>query len=259
LITLRLAALAFCAAASVPVSAAQLITVEVLGKVRHPGSVTCASGARLSDAALAGAPDKDSYILGTALLRRSEIIAQTRLKAGILFDLDVLESRENLDPDAASAALAIAKELSAMPVTGRVIQALGPRALEMDPRGNRPLNEGDRLYYPTRPDTVTVLGAVEQPCTIPHRPLMPPLSYARKCTVMPAASQDHLFVIQPDGHVEKLGIALWNRSPASALAPGALLYVPLDAKALRDVNSNFNEDAARFLATQVLDAPGAPK
>ena len=153
----------------------------------------------------------------------------------------------------------MASEFAAMPVTGRVRQTITPRSLEMDLSSNRPLSDGDRLYYPTRPNTVNVLGAVEQPCSVPHQPLQQPLDYARHCPALPAASKDDLFVIQPDGTVEKLGIALWNRSPASALAPGAIIFVPLNPRALRDVNPEFNEDAARFLATQVLDAPGATK
>lgn len=259
MITLRLAALALCAAVSCSVCAAPLITVEVTGSVRTPGALTLVSSSRLSDAALAAEPDEHSYFLGAALFRRSELVAQTRLKTGLLFDLELLESRVSVDPNGAAAATRIAGDLAAMPVTGRIVQILSPRALEMDLSSNRPLLDGDRLYYPARPNTVTVLGAVERPCSIAHRPLQQPLDYARHCTALAAANQDDLFVIQPDGKIERLGIALWNRSPSSTLAPGALIYVPLNAKALRDVNPDFNEDAARFLATQALDAPGAPK
>ncbi len=129
----------------------------------------------------------------------------------------------------------------------------------MDLSANRPLADGDRLYYPTRPSTVTVLGTVEQPCTIAHHPLQRPLDYVRQCPALLAASNDDVFVIQPDGEIQKIGVALWNRSGESTLAPGALIFVPLNARTTRDVNPDFNEDAARFLATQVLDAPGAPK
>lgn len=259
MITLRLAALALGVAVTVSLHAAPTKTVEVMGSVGNPGTLVLASDARLSDAARAAAPDGRSYMLGAALLKHSEIVPQTRLKTGILFDLERLESRDSADPDTAVAARRMASEFAAMPVTGRVRQTITPRSLEMDLSSNRPLSDGDRLYYPTRPNTVNVLGAVEQPCSVPHQPLQQPLDYARHCPALPAASKDDLFVIQPDGTVEKLGIALWNRSPASALAPGAIIFVPLNPRALRDVNPEFNEDAARFLATQVLDAPGATK
>jgi len=259
LIIFRLATLAFGVAVSASLHAAPPVTVEVSGSVRNPGTITFASGARLSDAALASAPDERSYMLGAALLRHGELIAQTRLKTGLLFDLEVIESREATDPLGAAAATRIAREFSAMPVTGRVRQILAPRSLEMDLKHNRPLEDGDKLYYPTRPDTVSVIGAVEQPCSIEHRPLLRPLEYAQQCPALASASKDDLFVIQPDGEVEKLGVALWNRSAESTLAPGAIVFVPLNAHLFREVNPAFNEEAARFLATQVLDAPGAPK
>jgi len=259
LIIFRLATLAFGVAASASLHAAPQVTVEVSGSVRNPGTLTLTSGARLSDAALAGAPDERSYMMGAALLRRGELIAQTRLKAGLLFDLEMIESRDATDPLGAAAATRIAREFSAMPVTGRVRQVLAPRSLEMDLKHNHPLEDGDKLYYPTRPDTVSVIGAVEQPCSIEHRPLQRPLEYAQQCPALASASKDDLFVIQPDGEVEKLGVALWNRSAESTLAPGAIVFVPLNADLFREVNPAFNEEAARFLATQVLDAPGAPK
>jgi len=259
LIIFRLATLAFGVAASASLHAAPQVTVEVSGSVRNPGTLTLTSGARLSDAALAGAPDERSYMMGAALLRRSELIAQTRLKTGLLFDLEMIESRDATDPLGAAAATRIAREFSAMPVTGRVRQVLAPRSLEMDLKHNHPLEDGDKLYYPTRPDTVSVIGAVEQPCSIEHRPLQRPLEYAQQCPALASASKDDLFVIQPDGEVEKLGVALWNRSAESTLAPGAIVFVPLNADLFREVNPAFNEEAARFLATQVLDAPGAPK
>jgi hypothetical protein len=259
LITLRLAALALGVAASFSLHAAPSITIEVMGSVRNPGLLSLPVTSRLSDAALEGAPDDRSYMLGAALFKRSELVAQTRLKTGLLFDLEAIESRESSDPEGSAAATRIAREMSAMPVTGRIRQGLAPRVLEMELSSNRRLADGDRLYYPSRPSKVTVLGAVEQPCSIPHRPLQRPLDYVRQCPVLLAASKDDLFVIQPDGEIQKIGIALWNRSSESTLAPGAIVFVPLSARTTRDVNPDFNEDAARFLATQVLDAPGAPK
>jgi capsule biosynthesis protein GfcC len=259
LIIIRLAAISLGAAASVLAHASPALDVELIGSVRNPGPHTFPDNARLSDAALAAAPDEQSYMLGAAWLRNSEAIPQTRLKTGILFDLELLRNRESTEPDFAEAAIALAAEISSMPVTGRIRQVLEPRSLEMDTASNHRLADGDKLYYPVRPSTITVLGAVERRCSIQHRPLEQPTYYARKCQTSAAASKDNLFVIQPDGMIERLGIALWNRSPQSTLAPGGIVFVPLDSKALLAVNPQFNEEAARFLATQVLDTPGALK
>ncbi|WP_425477255.1 hypothetical protein [Stenotrophomonas humi] len=66
------------------------IHVEAHGSVRHPGMHTFPADARLSTAALAARPDDSACMLAAALLRAHAIPAQSRLKAGLLFDLDLL-------------------------------------------------------------------------------------------------------------------------------------------------------------------------
>lgn len=252
----RLFALALGLAVCDPIVAAPAIHVDVLGQVRDPGVQILPAGARLSDAALAAQPLPGAYPLAAAWLRRAEQLAQTRLKAGILFDLGLLEERADRDPDGAQAATALAREIDSMPVTGRVPALLAARNVEAALTQNRPLADGDRLVYPPRPTTVTVMGAVAQQCVLEHVPEQAPRAYLSHCPALAAASRDDLYVIQPDGRVEKLGIALWNRSPASTLAPGAIVYVPLQASTLGQAAPDLNEEVARFLATQVLNAPG---
>jgi len=246
----RLFALVLGLATSGASGAAPTINVDVLGQVRNPGTQVLPAGARLSDAALAAQPLPNAYPLAAAWLRQAEQLAQTRLKAGVLFDLGQLEERADRDPDGAQVATALAREIDSMPVTGRVPALLAARNVEAALPQNRP------LIYPPRPATVTVMGAVAQQCVLEHVPDQTPRAYLSHCPALAAASRDDLYVIQPDGHVEKLGVALWNRSPASTLAPGAIVYVPLQASTLGQTAPDLNEEVARFLATQVLDAPG---
>ncbi len=249
-ITLGLAlALAFNAHAS------SSISVEALGHVRNAGTHTLPAEARLSAVALAAAPDEEAYMLGAALLRQRAQMPQTRLKAGLLFDLETLASQEDA-PELADAAAQLARELRDLPVTGREPQLLDPRRLEASTAENPTALAGDRIVYPGRPDTVQVVGAVAQPCQLQHQSTRDARSYRNACAVLPAASLDDLYVIQPDGKVQRLGVALWNRSTPVYLAPGAVVYVPLDAAKIRAIAPDVNEDAVRFLATQVLDAPG---
>ncbi|HIE5649162.1 TPA: capsule biosynthesis GfcC family protein [Stenotrophomonas maltophilia] len=235
--------------------AAPPISVDVSGHVRAPGVHSLASGARISAAALAAAPDEQAYMLGAALLRTDAVLPQTRLKAGLLFDLQTLAALQD-DTDVAEAADRMAREFNNLPVTGREVQLLEPRSLEAARRQDRPARAGDRLIYPSRPQTVTVTGAVAQPCAIPHVAMQDARIYRSQCALLPAASPDDLYVIQPDGRAAKIGIALWNRSAPVALAPGAVIYVPIAGSAVRSIAPDINDEAARFLATQVLDAPG---
>ncbi|WP_305805390.1 capsule biosynthesis GfcC family protein [Stenotrophomonas sp. YIM B06876] len=228
---------------------ASSLQVIVEGAVQAPGPQDFAPDARYATAVLAARPTADAYVLGAALLRREALVLQRRLKAGIEHDLQQLA----LNEATAGFANQLASVVDAMPVTGRVTALLDPRPLELSTAHNRLLADGDRFIYPRRPTTVQVMGAVGNTCVLAHKPLQQARDYLRHCNVLPLADRDWLYVIQPDGNVQRIGIALWNRGQElAALAPGATLYVPLAAKWLGEVDAGFNAQLASFIATQPL-------
>jgi hypothetical protein len=230
------------------------ITVTVEGAVQSAGQFNLPEGAGLSQAVLAARPMPSAYPLGAALLRQSALSEQVRLKAGLLYDLQALQGSNNAD--IASTASSMAQWLTSVPLTGRVVQQLEPRLLEINAALNRPVTSGDRVIYPTRPEHIQVVGTVKAPCQLPHIPLQDAKAYLSACPRSATADRDLLYVIQPDGQVQELGIAAWNRSSPQPLAPGAVVYVPVAQRALRDVDPDFNRLLADFLATQLLPAPG---
>lgn len=237
------------------------VQVQASGAVAHAGTLTLHDRARLSDAALAAQPLPRAYWLGAAWLRPGLLSPQQRLKAGVLFDLASLQRQARVDgrQELAAVAAAMARWIDALPVTGRQAPALlDPRTVEVNARENRILASGDQLYYPLRPATIRVVGAVRQPCTLPLVPLQDARLYLAACASSDAADRDSIHVIEPDGRVFVQGIALWNRSAPLALAPGAVIYVPLRERALRVVDASLNGDIAAFLATQLLPGPRAP-
>ncbi len=241
------------------------LNVRVEGRVAHPGAQTLPAGARLADAVLPADMLPDAYPLGAAWLRNALRAQQTRDKAGLLYEAGVLHGQARLDGNAELAQLAARLQTAwrAMPVTGRQVQALlDPRPLEISDR-NRLLADGDRVVYPARPSTVRVVGAVARPCTLSFTPLASGRDYLSQCPRAAAADPDWVVLIQPDGRLQRRGIAAWNRQPAQPLTPGAMVYVPLKPAALPEsIREDFNTDAVHFLATQVLatdvDAGGAP-
>lgn len=259
----RLPIALFCLAlaASVPVSAQTSggpLRASVEGAVERPGTYEFPAEARLADAVLTGMPDRRAYPLGAALLRHDAVQAQARIRAGLLHDLDALASRADSASDLAGTAVRLREWLASLPPTGRVPNTLlEPRGLEVDPEANRPLADGDRFVYPVRPATVRVVGAVSRHCELPHVALRGAAAYLGDCPPAAIADRDWVYAVQPDGHVQRLGIAAWNRSPAYPLAPGAVVYVPLSERELRGVAPRFNRELAGFLATQPLPAAGA--
>ncbi|WP_201314163.1 capsule biosynthesis GfcC family protein [Dyella sp. EPa41] len=233
--------------------------VELRGAVDTPGAIQLPHKARLSDAALAAHVQTDAYMAGAAWLRPSLVVEQQRAKAGLLFDLDSLRKQALKDERDELAQLAgdLSRWLGAMPATGRQVALLDPRAVEVNAPENRLIGEGDTLYYPRRPSTIHVAGAVAQACDLPLVAMQDARKYLGGCVLSPLADADWLYVIQPDGRVFRQGIGLWNRSAPMSLAPGATLYVPIREHLVRGTAPDLNNELSAFLATQLLTEPEA--
>lgn len=245
--------------ASATLPALAQIQVRVEGAVDHPGVLNLKDSARLSDAALAAQVQPAAYMLGAAWLRPSLQSKQQRLKAGVLFDLDSLhlQSLQHGDKVLAEEVGRLRNWVATLPVTGRMPALLDPRPVEANAAANLPLQPGDHLFYPARPSTIRIVGAVQQPCTLPLQPVQDARIYLEACPYTKRANRDWIYVIEPDGHVFHQGVALWNRSMPLSLAPGAVIYVPLPERAAKHIDTTLNHDLATFLATQTLPGPGA--
>lgn len=253
-----IAALGLAAAACV--SAQTTVRVTVSGEVVHPGEIVFEGKPRLGDVAKTAQVTGRAYPLGAAWLRPTLQAEQTRLKAGVTYELGLIDKKAMADGKdlLGTVARSMRERINEMPVTGRkVVRTLEPHTLQVSASDNLPVEEGDRLIYPSRPQTVTVMGAVEQVCALPHEGLKNVRDYVAECVVSPFADHDVVYVIEPDGAVFEQGVALWNRSPTMPVAPGAVLYVPLGWRATeRAADARFNRDMADFIATQPVAGSG---
>lgn len=256
---LRVGLAAVAACLSFTATGQSKISFEAQGQFAKPGNQIVESGTRISAGILQASPSADAYLLGAQLLRRSSLQQQRRLKAGLLHDLHTLQRMSDVDGALVSFAAGLAQWLEQLPVTGRILLPLDPRRLELDPLVNAPLEADDRLVFPVRPDHISVVGAVNANCTFPHASLEDADHAAVRCGKTQLADRDWLFLIQPDGQVEEVPVALWNKDAAHALAPGAIIYVPIGSRALKQLDPDFNREFAQFLATQAQPLPGAPR
>lgn len=228
--------------------------IEVLGAVPSPGEKEIAEGLRLGDLLGQLRVDPLGYWLGASWQRESLKQEQQRLKAGILFDLIQLQRLAMLQNESgmANAARQLNEQVSQLPVTGRRLYRLDPLAVELNAAHSPKLQGGDRLIFPPRPDSIRVTGAVSNDCKLPFTPLQQAYRYAQQCPALAEADPDYLYLIQPDGQVSRLGIALWNREEAAPPAPGAVVLVPLDATQVDAIAPDLNRELAWFIATQPL-------
>lgn len=227
------------------------VQARVSGEAESESVFTLPPGGRLSVLLIAAQPRDTAYLLGAALLREHERAQQVRLRAGLAHDL--AELQRSPSPVLAEAAASLSVWLQAHEPTGRIVpQLMDMRLLQVQPLQNPVLQQGDVVQLPARPTTVRVIGAVAQACTLDHEPRRDAKAYLRSCPATVAADPDLLFVIQPDGRVQQLGSAAWNRSDPQPVAPGGTVYVPLRVAASNGVDEHFNEEFAAFIATQPI-------
>ncbi|MFJ3053256.1 capsule biosynthesis GfcC family protein [Pseudomonas nitroreducens] len=231
--------------------------IDVFGELPSPGVREIDDGLRLGVLLQQLQVNPQSYWLGASWQRQSLIQDQRRLKAGILFDLSQVQRLALLQdkPALASIAQRLGEQVIALPVTGRQTYHLDPLQVELNAEHSPRLQGGDQLIFPPRPATVRIIGAVTNNCELPFVPLQPAYRYAQQCPALGEADPDYLYLIQPDGQVTRLGVALWNREEQAAPpAPGAVLLVPLDAQEVKGSAPDLNRELADFLATQPLPA-----
>lgn len=229
--------------------------VTVTGDVAHPGPVDLPAGGRLLDVINVAQPNAESYWLAGVLLRQSLVEQQARLKAGVLFDLDVLQRMAVLfdRPSRAALAVRLAEQVRRMPVTGRQVAVLDPVAVEVGFARNIRLDDGDRLIYPLRVDEVEVLGAVAESCRLTYQPLQEARDYLQGCTPLVDADADYLWLIQPNGVTRRVGIAHWNRESGQIPVAGSRILVPVKTDDLDPPVPELNQQLAEFIATQLAE------
>jgi len=229
--------------------------VTVTGDVAHPGPVDLPAGGRLLDVINVAQPNAESYWLAGVLLRQSLVEQQARLKAGVLFDLDVLQRMAVLfdRPSRSALAVRLAEQVRRMPVTGRQVAVLDPVAVEVGFARNIRLDDGDRLIYPLRVDEVEVLGAVAESCRLTYQPLQEARDYLQGCTPLVDADADYLWLIQPNGVTRRVGIAHWNRESGQIPVAGSRILVPVKTDDLDPPVPELNQQLAEFIATQLAE------
>lgn len=224
--------------------------IHISGAVLQPGDYEWRQGARLRDATVAGQVSANAWPLGAALLRQQAVEPQRRLKAGVLFDLQVnsVHAMAGNNPALQQLTKRLHTWVSDMPATGRVVAELNPFQLLLKSK-NALLEPGDELIYPTRPASIQVLGAVSADCQLPFSATLKLKDYLKQCPAHPAADPSFVYLIQPNGATQKVGIAHWNQQRA-VIAVGGLIYRPLKSALMAPDTSELNQDIAALLATQ---------
>lgn len=249
--------LAFTSAHASPTRGPAPVEVTVEGAVQAPGRYGLREGARIGDAISAAKPRVDAYLPASMLMTAAKRREQVRARAGLQYDLHALQTSGPAAIHAQAARLA--EWLEVHEATGRVLaQPLDVRLMQVQKEINPEAHAGDRVVYMHRPDVVRVIGAVSEHCLLPHQPLDDVTEYVQACGRDRTADPEWIYAIQPDGVVQQIGIALWNRADANTIAPGGTIYVPLAQRYVKSIDPEFNAQFADFVATQAPATQDSP-
>ncbi len=199
---------------------------------------------RLSDWLLEQPPRSDAYHMGLSWRIPEEEAAQHQLLDGLLQDLSKASRLPGLDPVSAQRLAAWLKDL---PPTGRVSVAFADaRWLQANPERDPVIFPHHRVVLPSRPLTVTVVTEAGDRCAVAHSPGAAALAYLRKCD-REGPGIDWVWIIQPDGRVQRFGAAAWNKESQDEPAPGAWIWGPARGSGWAE---QFSERLVKFLSTQ---------
>lgn len=218
------------------------LQVATQGQFIKPQIYNVSPGARLSEIADQWQLKARAYRLGISLLRVSQQRWQSRLRWALLYQLEDLTLNSQTKKSLHNQVIRFA-------ATGRVLYQFNWDSIELNPKQNRPLKQGDVFIAPVRPDTISVGGAASQ-ANLKFIPGQTVAAYIKDIKRLPGYDPSYVWVVTPDTHIRRIGVGYWNTQQAY-LAPGSIIYVPLKSNFAHSFKK-FNQSMMRLYAAQVL-------
>lgn len=216
--------------------------VRVEGEVMRPAEYVLPAGSSIADALrMAGGLTPNAFVFGAEFTREKVKALQQQNYDRALRDLETeltrsagsqrISSAEQASAQTTQMASAtrLIERLRQLQPTGRMVLQLEPESRELP---DLALEDGDRLYIPTRPTTVGVFGSVFNAATYLHannRALGDYLRLAGGPTK--GADEDSVFVVRANGNVisarQNTGWRGSSRFLSDIIAqPGDTVFVP---------------------------------
>ncbi len=216
-------------------------TVEIAGEVMRPGTYSILEGETLSQLLeRAGGFTPRAYPAGASFTRESvKTLQQMQMQTladRIEQSLTSLQFKETDNAKMATSMAAqqeLVKRLRNTEATGRIVVELdNPNRMRAEDH-DMVLSNGDKLYVPSRNDTISVLGAVYSPNALRHSKGMTVAQYLNEAGgATSVGDMNNLYVIRADGKVHALsnyreGWWIFRKGlMSSQLNPGDTIIVP---------------------------------
>jgi len=213
------------------ITALDEINVVLSGQFKYPGTYSVKNGEKLSDLMLrAGGFTNSAYLYGAVFTRKS------------VSDLENASYQRTADEmESAIASALIAGRLASGDIQavsqlitrlretkspGRLVVEVDPIILGSDPEKDFFLENGDRIHIPPRRNSVTVVGDIYSPSTLPFKNSHSAKDYINQSGGYRwGADTNSVFLVLPDGQAKSIKRNIWKFT-RNEIAPGTTIVVP---------------------------------
>ena len=140
--------------------------------------------------------------------------------------------------------------LASLTVTGRLDAQLDPDWVRIRPELNPPLAGKYQLWLARRHPVVQIYGLSSGPDELPLRPGQGVDVYLNSRELFSGADQEWVYLCQPNGQVQRVPVAYWNRLHREPM-PGAALFVGFAEDALPTEHADLNRRIATLIAARI--------
>jgi protein involved in polysaccharide export with SLBB domain len=213
-------------------------SVQLSGEVENPGTYSLLENDTILDVInRAGGYRQNAYPEGAIYLRKSVAKSQ---KVNFIRSADELEKtildiiskgviEEITDYTFAPFSVLIQRLREEDPL-GRMVVDVDKLKLKTDPNANFKVQDGDSLFIPTRPDTISVVGEVLNTTTLAFNSSLDSFDYIDLSGgLSDSADENKIFIIYPDGKSRLIKKKLFAAS--NLLLPGSTIVVSRSPRA----------------------------
>lgn len=202
---------------------------------------------RLSDVLAPVAFQKQWYWPATKLFKQSSVDVDKQRSR--LLGLLATQGREN--DQHKSTFQSIINQLKSWKLADRIMMQVDFEWARYSLPNNPRFTPGAfHLLLSERPTHLYVFGAVQTPKRIDYQNNTCIEHIVENIESAPFADRSYVYLISPQGKVQKAPVAYWNRQCVIPM-PGSMLYVPLQEHTLFSTISDINKDIATLAANRI--------
>jgi len=210
--------------------------VQLIGEFENPGTYQISKGTKLSEIyKRAGGLTSYAYPLGGILsrdsIKESEAKALSRAKAELSQILASAVASGYLKQNSTDliGLVSLMSDITDSEPAGRLVAELNPNLISRSPIQDLDLEGGDIIYMPPIQNTVTVVGQVLNPVTVPYSESLRSNDYVKFAGgFQTEADKKRMYIILPNGKSAPVSMSILERGPFSKnnILPGSTIIIP---------------------------------